>query len=75
MVHGENIDPNASAFEQVTRNKLIHVESDITEIKNSVQLMWRELKELNNRLPVWATMMFTVMGLILGVCFTALWKS
>lgn len=63
-----------SAYEQVTRTMVASLEGEITDIKKSLGLIWKDLTELRNRPPVWVTMMFTFMGGIIGACLAIIWK-
>ena len=63
-----------SAYEQVTRTMVASLEGEITDIKKSLGLIWKDLTELRNRPPVWVTMIFTCMGFIIGALTAIIWK-
>ena len=45
-------------------------ESDIKNLKNSDIDQWQEIKKLQNRLPVWATLLISTLTFFLGCALT-----
>jgi len=68
-----------SAYEQVTRARLEALEVRFEEHERVQSEQFREIKgdlkaireELNNRLPIWVTALFTVGGGLLGALISA----
>lgn len=44
----------------------------IAHVENDTKDQWKAIADLRNRLPVWATFMFTILGGALGSVITAL---
>jgi len=67
---------DASAYEQLTRQQVVQVEKKIAavekRIENALEKIFEELKELRNRLPVWATLLVSFLFLLVGASFTAI---
>ena len=40
--------------------------TDIANLKDSDKLQWEAINKIQNRLPVWATLLLTVMGGVVG---------
>ena len=67
-----------SAFEQVTRKVVDRTSEDLkaleAKLEEALQNIYNELKELRNRPPVWVTIVFSLLFLMLGACLAGLWK-
>jgi len=57
-----NIKPGCNAGVDLSRR--------VSHLEDSDDKQWLIIERLQNRLPVWATMVMTVMGMILGSVLT-----
>jgi hypothetical protein len=46
------------------------ISADIRTLKNSDEKQWEAIKNLQNRLPVWATIVLSILTFFLGAAFT-----